>query len=117
VTVVLPADPHPLVAPFLAAGAARSTHQRRNYERTEGLAALVEDDDASEGREPFQQILVDRELPEELGVGKRSRDEDEIARAVAKDSVGDVNVTPGVADVAPHRRSSAKHPNMAAEGS
>src|SRR2546427_10899051 len=37
------------------------------------------------------------------GVGKRSWDENEIARAVAKDAVGDVNLsTPGVLDATPH---------------
>jgi len=39
----------------------------------EALASLVEDDDAREGREPLQQVLVEREFPEQVGVGQRAR--------------------------------------------
>jgi hypothetical protein len=43
----------------------------------QALATLVEDDHASEGREAFQQVLVDGELPVEVGVesvpGMRTR--------------------------------------------
>jgi hypothetical protein len=69
------------------------------------LATLVEDDDAGEGRESLQQVLVDGEIPVELDVGKRAWDENEIARPLAKDSVGDVDVAgPRVFDVALHGR-------------
>src|SRR5206468_8791883 len=72
------------------------------------LATLVEDDYASEGCEPFQQVLVGGEVPVEVGVGKRSGDENEIARAVAKDSVGNVSIaTPRVFDVTSHGRCSS----------
>jgi hypothetical protein len=69
----------------------------------EPLAALVEDDHPGEGREPLEQVLVDRELPVELGVRQAPRNEDEIAGPIAEHPVGDVNVSArGVVDLAGH---------------
>src|SRR6266404_5431497 len=63
----------------------------------------------------FEQVLVDGELPVELGVGKRSRDEDEIARPLAEDSVGDVDVAAlRVFDVASHGRRPSPVPRTSA---
>ena len=84
----------------------------------EPLTPLVEDDDAREGHEPLQQILVDGELPVEIGMGQRSRDEHEIAGTIAKHAVGDVDISaPGVSDVAPHGRFPRSGRTSAARGS
>src|SRR5262245_19981182 len=69
----------------------------------EALAALVEDDHARDGGEWLQQGLIDRGLPEDLGVGEGARNEDEVARTVAEDAVGDVDVAASrVPDLIPH---------------
>src|SRR5262249_41964936 len=61
------------------------------------------DDHAREGGESLQQGLIDRVLPEDLGVGEGARNEDEVARTVAEDAVGDVDVAASrVPDLIPH---------------
>jgi hypothetical protein len=55
--------------------------------------------------------LAEMSLKRRIGVGKRSRDEAEIARALAEDSVGDVDVAaPRVFDVASQGSASLPSP-------
>jgi hypothetical protein len=59
--------------------------------------------------------LAEMSLKRRIGVGKRSRDEDEIARALAEDSVGDVDVAaPRVFDVASQGRRPSPVPRTSA---
>ena len=56
-------------------------------------AALVEENQAREGRQPAEKPRERRLLPEIFEVRHPAHDEDEIDRAVAADLVGDVHVT------------------------
>src|SRR5207245_9296128 len=58
----------------------------------ETLAAFVEDNYPGEGGEPFQQVLVGWDFPSEFEMRERPRDQHDIARAVPKNPVSDVNV-------------------------
>ena len=69
----------------------------------ESLATLVEDNDSSEGGQPFAQVLKGRSFPRHLEMRECARDEDHVARPVAKDPVRDMNaVTLGVLDCGFH---------------
>ena len=60
-------------------------------------AALVEDDQAREGAEPLEEASERSRLPLQLEVRGKTEDEDQVARPVADDLVGDRGVVgPGV---------------------
>jgi hypothetical protein len=66
-------------------------------------AALVEQDEPAEAREPGQEMRQRRIVPGEVDVRDEPRHEDEIERPLAQHLIGDANLAaPGVARVGGH---------------
>ncbi len=58
----------------------------------ESLSALVEDNDAREGRQALQHVLVRRKVPVLLNVGDHAGHKDDVARSAAEHAIGDVDI-------------------------